>query len=177
MSEPARLGAPDVARREPHSGPGRPVARASRAGLHQRRPPQLRRQRPLHPGHPVSLRRPVTRKCPAASSCQAARSPRGRALSFLTAGFQLANTLSFCRRQPTTLKKTLQCLEGIHLSQSGAVLTLYVDKLLRTPFRALARMVDTLACRRVEMLLAANLQVLKKTLILVFIENLAKQAK
>ncbi|XP_059532788.1 huntingtin isoform X1 [Myotis daubentonii] len=59
---------------------------------------------------------------------------------------------------PTTLRKTLQCLEGIHLSQSGAVLTLYVDKLLCTPFRALARMVDTLACRRVEMLLAANLQ-------------------
>lgn len=59
---------------------------------------------------------------------------------------------------PTTLKKTLQCLEGIHLSQSGAVLTLYVDRLLGTPFRALARMVDTLACRRVEMLLAANLQ-------------------
>ncbi|XP_008576194.1 PREDICTED: huntingtin isoform X2 [Galeopterus variegatus] len=59
---------------------------------------------------------------------------------------------------PTTLKKTLQCLEGIHLSQSGAVLTLYVDRLLCTPFRVLARMVDTLACRRVEMLLAANLQ-------------------
>uniref|UniRef100_A0A4X2M380 Huntingtin n=1 Tax=Vombatus ursinus TaxID=29139 RepID=A0A4X2M380_VOMUR len=59
---------------------------------------------------------------------------------------------------PTTLKKTLQCLEGIHLSQSGAVLMLYVDKLLCTPFRVLARMVDTLACRRVEMLLAANLQ-------------------
>lgn len=61
--------------------------------------------------------------------------------------------------KPTTLKKTLQCLEGIHLSQSGAVLTLYVDKLLCTPFRVLARMVDTLACRRVEMLLAATLQV------------------
>ncbi|XP_019513498.1 PREDICTED: huntingtin isoform X2 [Hipposideros armiger] len=59
---------------------------------------------------------------------------------------------------PTALKKTLQCLEGIHLSQSGAVLALYVDKLLCTPFRVLARMVDTLACRRVEMLLAANLQ-------------------
>ncbi|XP_015417051.1 PREDICTED: huntingtin [Myotis davidii] len=59
---------------------------------------------------------------------------------------------------PTTLRKTLQCLEGIHLSQSGAVLTLYVDKLLCTPFRVLARMVDTLACRRVEMLLAANFQ-------------------
>ncbi|XP_053560168.1 huntingtin [Bombina bombina] len=59
---------------------------------------------------------------------------------------------------PTSLKKTLQCLEGIHLSQSGAVLMLYIDKLLRTPFRVLARMVDTLACRRVEMLLAATQQ-------------------
>ncbi|KAF6723879.1 Huntingtin, partial [Oryzias melastigma] len=59
---------------------------------------------------------------------------------------------------PTTLKKTLQCLEGIHLSQSGSLLMLYVDKLLCTPFRVLARMVDTLACRRVEMLLAETLQ-------------------
>ncbi|XP_077157717.1 huntingtin isoform X3 [Paroedura picta] len=59
---------------------------------------------------------------------------------------------------PTIVKKTLQCLEGIHLSQSGAVLMLYVDRLLCTPFRVLARMVDTLACRRVEMLLAATQQ-------------------
>uniref|UniRef100_A0AAY4AQL9 Huntingtin n=1 Tax=Denticeps clupeoides TaxID=299321 RepID=A0AAY4AQL9_9TELE len=59
---------------------------------------------------------------------------------------------------PTMLKKTLQCLEGMHLSQSGALLMLYVDKLLNTPFRVLARMVDTLACRRVEMLLAETLQ-------------------
>uniref|UniRef100_A0A8B9HJ95 Huntingtin n=1 Tax=Astyanax mexicanus TaxID=7994 RepID=A0A8B9HJ95_ASTMX len=59
---------------------------------------------------------------------------------------------------PVMLKKTLQCLEGIHLSQSGALLMLYVDKLLNTPFRVLARMVDTLACRRVEMLLAETLQ-------------------
>uniref|UniRef100_A0A3Q3WBD7 Uncharacterized protein n=1 Tax=Mola mola TaxID=94237 RepID=A0A3Q3WBD7_MOLML len=60
--------------------------------------------------------------------------------------------------RPTMLKKTLQCLEGIHLSQSGSLLMLYVDKLLSTPFRVLARMVDTLACRRVEMLLAETLQ-------------------
>ncbi|XP_051784194.1 huntingtin isoform X2 [Erpetoichthys calabaricus] len=59
---------------------------------------------------------------------------------------------------PTMLKKTLHCLEGIHLSQSGAVLMLYVDKLICTPFRVLARMVDTLACRRVEMLLVETLQ-------------------
>lgn len=50
-------------------------------------------------------------------------------------------------------------MEGIHLSQSGSLLMLYVDKLLNTPFRVLARMVDTLACRRVEMLLAETLQV------------------
>ncbi|KAI4832597.1 hypothetical protein KUCAC02_015559, partial [Chaenocephalus aceratus] len=49
---------------------------------------------------------------------------------------------------PTMLKKTLQCLEGIHLSQSGSLLCCTV----------LARMVDTLACRRVEMLLAETLQ-------------------
>ncbi|XP_064193966.1 huntingtin-like [Anguilla rostrata] len=60
--------------------------------------------------------------------------------------------------QPTMLKNTLQCLEGIHLSQSGALLMLYMDKLISTPFRVLARMVDTLACRRVEMLLAETLQ-------------------
>ncbi|XP_034043507.1 huntingtin isoform X2 [Thalassophryne amazonica] len=59
---------------------------------------------------------------------------------------------------PTMLKKTLQCLEGMHLSQSGSLLMLYVDKLLSTPFRVLARMVDTLACRRVEMLLAETRQ-------------------
>ncbi|XP_044273862.1 huntingtin isoform X3 [Varanus komodoensis] len=59
---------------------------------------------------------------------------------------------------PSAVKKTLQCLEGIHLSQSGAVLMLYVDKLLYTPFRVLARMIDTLACCRVEMLLAATVQ-------------------
>lgn len=72
--------------------------------------------------------------------------------------FLIANAMlsSF---QPTMLKKTLQCLEGIHLSQSGSLLMLYVDKLLSTPFRVLARMVDTLACRRVEMLLAETKQV------------------
>lgn len=54
------------------------------------------------------------------------------------------------------------------------MLTLYVDRLLGTPFRALARMVDTLACRRVEMLLAANLQVLKDGDLY---KNLASQSK
>lgn len=80
------------------------------------------------------------------------------------------------------LKKTLQCLEGIHLSQSGSLLMLYVDKLLSTPFRVLARMVDTLACRRVEMLLAETLQVQLlswscKNLYQMTLNTIAKQAK
>lgn len=85
---------------------------------------------------------------------------RGSPHWFFNLFFPLPSSLSSLTLQPTMLKRTLQCLEGIHLSQSGAVLMLYVDKLLCTPFRVLARMVDTLACRRVEMLLAANLQVL-----------------
>uniref|UniRef100_UPI00358E7878 huntingtin isoform X3 n=1 Tax=Myxine glutinosa TaxID=7769 RepID=UPI00358E7878 len=59
---------------------------------------------------------------------------------------------------PTMLRRTLQCLEAIHLSQSGAVLALYVEQLLMTPVRVLAHMVDTLACRRVEMLLTETRQ-------------------
>ncbi|XP_060044468.1 huntingtin isoform X2 [Erinaceus europaeus] len=59
---------------------------------------------------------------------------------------------------PAMLKRTLWCLEGIHLGQSGALLTLCVGELLCTPFRALARTADALACRRVEMLLAADSQ-------------------
>ncbi|XP_078717925.1 huntingtin isoform X2 [Lampetra fluviatilis] len=60
--------------------------------------------------------------------------------------------------KPVVLRRTLQRLEGIHLSQSGAVLSLLVESFLATPLRVLGHMVDTLACRRVEMLLAENLE-------------------
>ncbi|XP_013398873.1 huntingtin [Lingula anatina] len=60
--------------------------------------------------------------------------------------------------KPSVVKKTLQCLEAIHLSQSGALLTLLIDKFLHTYHVAGARMCDALACRRVELLLADSVQ-------------------
>ncbi|KAK3589444.1 hypothetical protein CHS0354_020780 [Potamilus streckersoni] len=58
--------------------------------------------------------------------------------------------------KPSIVKRTLKCLDAIHLSQSGALLTLLIDKFLNTHHLAVARMCDTIACRRVEMLLAEN---------------------
>ena len=63
----------------------------------------------------------------------------------------------FC--QAAQVKKTLHCLEAIHLSQSGALLTLLVDKFLSTTHLAVARFCDMIACRRVEMLLAESVDV------------------
>ncbi len=61
--------------------------------------------------------------------------------------------------QICSVKKTLHCLEAIHMSQSGALLTLLVDQFLHTTHLAVARLCDMIACRRVEMLLAENVQV------------------
>lgn len=58
--------------------------------------------------------------------------------------------------QPLLAKKTLQCLEAIHLSQSGALLTLLIDKFLASHHLAVARYCDSIACRRVEMLLTES---------------------
>ncbi|XP_029645621.1 huntingtin isoform X2 [Octopus sinensis] len=56
--------------------------------------------------------------------------------------------------KPSLVKKTLQCLEAIHLSQSGALLTLLIDKFLHTHHLSVARICDSIACRRLETLLA-----------------------
>ena len=61
--------------------------------------------------------------------------------------------------QVCSVKKTLHSLEAIHMSQSGTLLTLLVDKFLHTNHLAVARLCDMIACRRVEMLLAENVQV------------------
>ncbi|CAH1783183.1 unnamed protein product [Owenia fusiformis] len=60
--------------------------------------------------------------------------------------------------RPMMVKKTLHCLEAIHLSQSGTLLTLLIDQFLHTHHLAVARICDTIACRRVEMLLAESIQ-------------------
>lgn len=69
----------------------------------------------------------------------------------------------FLQYQPSFVKKTLQCLEAIHLSQSGALLSLLIDKFLFTHHLAVSRMCDAIACRRVEMLLAENMEAFDHT--------------
>ncbi|XP_071090376.1 huntingtin-like isoform X1 [Haliotis cracherodii] len=74
--------------------------------------------------------------------------------------------------RPSLVKKTLKCIEAIHLTQSGALLTLLIDKFLNTHQLAVARMCDTIACRRVEMLLAENYEDSSKQLPLEDLEKL-----
>ena len=57
----------------------------------------------------------------------------------------------------------LECLDPVHGSQSGALLVLLVDKFLCTPHLAVARLCDSIACRRVERLLAENTEVRRGT--------------
>ncbi|XP_041477605.1 huntingtin-like isoform X1 [Lytechinus variegatus] len=55
---------------------------------------------------------------------------------------------------PCLVRQTLRLLEGIHLTQSGMLLTLLIEKFLTTHWQSIARVASGLACRRVEMLLA-----------------------
>ncbi|GAB6024871.1 hypothetical protein CHUAL_009985 [Chamberlinius hualienensis] len=56
--------------------------------------------------------------------------------------------------KPSTVRKILLSLEASHRSQSGALLTLLIERFLPTSHLAVARMCASMACRRVEMLLA-----------------------
>lgn len=47
----------------------------------------------------------------------------------------------------------------MHKDQSGAVLVLLIDKMISTNHAAISRMCDSVACRRVEVLLAEHEQV------------------
>ena len=58
---------------------------------------------------------------------------------------------------PCMVKRTLQSLEAIHLSQSGVLLTLLIERFLNTHQQAISRLCDSIACRRVEMMLADRL--------------------
>ncbi|XP_052100645.1 huntingtin-like [Mytilus californianus] len=60
--------------------------------------------------------------------------------------------------RPSVIKRTLKCLEAIHLSQTGALITLLIDKFLNTHHLAVSRICDTISCRRVELLLADNVE-------------------
>lgn len=54
---------------------------------------------------------------------------------------------------PSFVKRLLQCIEGAHHSQSGAVLMTLIPRLLSTKYLALSRMAAKIASRRVEILL------------------------
>lgn len=58
--------------------------------------------------------------------------------------------------QPSFIKRLLQCIEGAHHSQSGAVIMTLIPKLLSTKYLALSRMAAKIASRRVEILLTTN---------------------
>ncbi|XP_017892227.1 huntingtin isoform X3 [Ceratina calcarata] len=58
--------------------------------------------------------------------------------------------------QPSFVKRLLQCIEGAHHSQSGAVLVTLIPRLLSTKHLALSRMAAKIASRRVEILLATT---------------------
>ena len=66
-------------------------------------------------------------------------------------------------KRPSVIYRTLKCLEAIHPSQSGALLILLIDKFLHTHHLSVARLCDTIACRRLELLLADSVEVSSST--------------
>ncbi|XP_076466851.1 LOW QUALITY PROTEIN: huntingtin-like [Babylonia areolata] len=69
---------------------------------------------------------------------------------------------SVCR--PSLVKKTLRCLDAIHPSQSGALVTVLMDKFLHNQQLAVSAMCDTIICRRLEGLLALSVEESSKQL-------------
>ncbi|KAJ8026358.1 Huntingtin [Holothuria leucospilota] len=59
---------------------------------------------------------------------------------------------------PRLVQSALQCLEGIHLSQSGNLLSLLIKSFLSCHWLALTKLADGLACRRIEMMLGENVE-------------------
>nr|CAD7264749.1 unnamed protein product [Timema shepardi] len=59
-------------------------------------------------------------------------------------------------KRPSFVCRLLRCLEGVHPSQSGALLMLLVPRLLGSPQLAPARQAGALACRRAELLLTLS---------------------
>jgi huntingtin len=62
------------------------------------------------------------------------------------------------------IQRALQCLNGVHMAQSGALISLLVECFLDTHHLTLARLADALACRRTELLLADSGEVINNTL-------------
>ncbi|XP_050396465.2 huntingtin [Patella vulgata] len=90
---------------------------------------------------------------------------------------QAINTRCDHVTRPSLIRKTLKSLEAIHLSQSGSLLQLLIDKFLNTHQLSVARMCDTIACRRVEMLLVETVEESKHQLPLEDLDKLLQFMK
>jgi len=66
--------------------------------------------------------------------------------------------------RPSRQRNVLRCLRGVHKEQSGPLLTLLIDELLAARHAGVRRLWDSVACRRVEMLLAEDKNVSMVTL-------------
>ncbi|KAH9487495.1 hypothetical protein Btru_075739 [Bulinus truncatus] len=66
--------------------------------------------------------------------------------------------------KPSMVKRTLKCLDAIHISQSGSLIALLVDKFLGCHRLAITRMTDSVACQRLETLLGEPTEEISKQL-------------
>ena len=55
---------------------------------------------------------------------------------------------------PAKLNNVVTCLRSMHQDQSGAVVVLLVEKMMSAGHIGISRLADSVACRRVEVLLA-----------------------
>ena len=69
-----------------------------------------------------------------------------------------------CQLSPSMMQRTLQCLKDVHQAQSGSLVSLLIECFLSTHLLALARMADSIAGRRLEMLLADSAEMVSSLL-------------
>ncbi|XP_055860312.1 huntingtin-like [Biomphalaria glabrata] len=66
--------------------------------------------------------------------------------------------------KPSMVKRTLKCLDAVHISQSGSLIALLIDKFLGCHRLAIARMTDSIVCQRLETLLGESTEEISKQL-------------
>ncbi|CAL1538264.1 unnamed protein product [Lymnaea stagnalis] len=66
--------------------------------------------------------------------------------------------------KPSMVKRTLKCLDAIHISQSGSLVALLIDKFLGCHRLAITRMTDSIVCQRLESLLGETAEEIAKQL-------------
>ena len=80
---------------------------------------------------------------------------------------------------PSKLSNVVTCLRNMHKDQSGSVVVLLVEKMLSAGHCGISRLVDSVACRRVEVLLAEDSEVRVRCLNrdIFYVESLPRSTK